>query len=211
MPKQLFEGDANEAEYWERHYREGNLAWDLGAPAPPFVDLLDGAGAPQPGRMLVLGAGRGHDAVLFAGRGFDVTAVDFAPGAVAETTQAAREANVPVEAVQHDIFAMPPDFAHRFDYVLEHTCFCAIDPTRREEYVRVVWQMLQPGGLFIALFFTHGRPGGPPFTTSEGEIRRLFEPYFSIEQVETPRRSVKPRQGLELLALMRPQEDTAVG
>ncbi len=203
MPRQLFDGNMNKAEYWERHYREGNLAWDLGAPAPPFVDLLSEPDAPQPGSMLVLGAGRGHDAVLFAQHGFDVTAVDFAYGAVVEMALAAQRANVRVNAVQQDIFAMPSEYMHRFDYALEHTCFCAIDPARRGEYVQVVQRLLKPGGLFIAIFFTHGRPGGPPFTTSEGEVRLLFEPYFSIERLETPSRSVESRQGLELLAFMR--------
>jgi SAM-dependent methyltransferase len=88
---------------------------------------------------------------------------------------------------------------------LEHTFFSAIDPGRREEYVRTVRRLLKPGGLLIALFYAHGRPGGPPFTTSEEEVRALFREDFTIERLEVPARSVKPRQGKELLALMRPK------
>lgn len=200
----MLEGDPNESAYWEEHYRTGNTGWDLGAPAPPFVDLLQGREAPQPGRMIVLGAGRGYDAVLFAGHGFDVTAVDFAEGAVQATRELAQRTQMQVEAVQHDIFSLPPEYDSGFKYVLEHTCFCAIDPARKGEYVQVVRKLLQPDGLYIALFFAHGRPGGPPYTTSAAEVRALFEPYFTIERLETPLRSIKPRQGKELLALMRP-------
>jgi SAM-dependent methyltransferase len=205
MSKSLFGGDYNDAEFWERHYREGNLAWDLGAPAPPFVDLLGEGVPPAPGSMMVLGAGRGHDALLFARHGFRVTALDFAESAVRETREAARLAGLNVETAQYDFFALPPEYDASFDYVLEHTFFSAIDPGRREEYVRTVRRLLKPGGLLIALLYAHGRPGGPPFTTSEDEVRALFRRDFTIERLEVPARSVKPRQGKELLALMRPK------
>jgi SAM-dependent methyltransferase len=194
-----------DSEYWERHYQEGTTGWDLGAPAPPFVDLLAGPWPPAPGSMIVLGAGRGHDALLFVRHGFKVTALDFAESAVRETREAARKAGLPVETARHDFFELPPEYDSSFDYVLEHTFFSAINPGRREEYVQIVHRLLKPGGLFIALFYAHGRPGGPPFTTSADEVRALFEPSFTIERLEVPVRSVKPRQGLELLALMRPK------
>ena len=193
-----------DAEFWESHYREGNTAWDLGAPAPPFVDLLAEGVPPAPGSMIVLGAGRGHDALLFARHGFRVTALDFAESAGRETQEAARVVGLSVETVRYDFFALPPEYDGAFDYVLEHTFFVAIDPGRRKEYVRIVRRLLKPGGLLIALFYAHGRPGGPPFTTSADEVRALFGQDFAIERLEVPTRSVKPRQGKELLALMRP-------
>ncbi len=194
-----------DADFWEGHYREGNTGWDLGAPAPPFVDLLAEPSPPGPGSMIVLGAGRGHDALLFARHGFRVTALDFAESAVRETREAARKAGLAVETARHDFFTLPPEYDSSFDYALEHTFFVAIDPGRREEYVQIVRRLLKPGGLFIALFYAHGRPGGPPFATSEDEVRALFDRYFTIKRLEVPVRSVKPRQGLELLALMHPK------
>lgn len=200
----LRDPDHNEAEYWEQHYREGNIGWDLGAPAPPFVTLLSEADAPAPGSLVALGAGRGNDALLFARHGFDVTALDFAESAIRETQRAASRAGVPVQTAQHDFFALPSELDHSFDYVLEHTFFSAIDPGRREDYVRTVHRLLKPGGLYIALFYAHGRPGGPPFTTSYDEVRTLFSPHFSIERLGVPGNSVAQRAGNELLALMQP-------
>jgi SAM-dependent methyltransferase len=194
-----------DAQFWEGHYQAGNPRWDLGAPAPPFVDLLAEPEPPAPGSMIVLGAGRGHDALLFARHGFEVTALDFAESAVRETRVAARKAGLAVATAQHDFFNLPTEYDSSFDYVLEHTFFSAIDPGRREEYVRIVHRLLKPDGRFIALFFAHGRHGGPPFTTSEDEVRTLFSPHFAIQRLDVPVRSVKQRQGVELLVLLRPK------
>jgi len=81
--------------------------------------------------------------------GFEVTAVDFAADAVAAMTQLA-DAQAPVQAVQADIFVLPPAFDHQFDTLLEYTCFCAIDPARRGEYVDVAERVLKPGGTYVA-------------------------------------------------------------
>ena len=43
-----------------------------------------------PGRMIVLGAGRGHDAREFSRNGFQVTTVDFASHAVQEIGESRR-------------------------------------------------------------------------------------------------------------------------
>jgi methyl halide transferase len=60
------------AEAWEQRYQKNSDRWDLGCPAPPFINLLASTNAPQPGKIAVLGCGRGHDALLFAEAGFEV-------------------------------------------------------------------------------------------------------------------------------------------
>jgi SAM-dependent methyltransferase len=191
-------------QFWESRYETGDTGWDLGQPAPPFVDLLSGPDAPSVGSMIVLGCGRGHDAIFFAQNGFQVTAVDFSRLALNDAHHNADRAGVEVELVEHDLFSLPASYDHRFDYVLEHTCFAAILPSKRNDYVQVVKRLLKPGGLYVALFFAHGRPGGPPFNTTVEEVRDLFSPYFAIERLEAPSRSIEVRMGKELFALMRP-------
>lgn len=74
-------------EFWENLYQTKKTPWDLGKPAPPLATFLQSPYAMAPGKMAVLGCGRGHECVLFAQKGFQVTGIDFAPSAVAETTQ----------------------------------------------------------------------------------------------------------------------------
>jgi methyl halide transferase len=188
-------------EGWEQRYQSGDDPWDLGYPTPPLSNLLDSAQAPPPGRMAALGIGSGLDALRFAAAGFDVVGFDFAPSAIARARQNAATQGLNVEFVQQDIFALPPEWHHSFDYVLEHTCFCAIDPTLRSAYVQVVRQLLRPEGKLIALFFTHDRDGGPPFGVTAQAIRDYFEPYFDVVMLTPATDSIAQRQGEEHLAI----------
>lgn len=192
--------DPQSSGYWENRYQEGSARWDMGQPAPAFVALLNATDAPQAGRMAVLGAGNGHDALLFANRGFEVMGFDFAPSAVQNATTAAQKQGLAVRFLQRDIFALEPEFSETFDYVLEHTCFCAIDPSQREAYVRVVRDLLRLGGELIGLFWARPQPGGPPFGTTPAEVQQQFSPYFEIKSLTLTPDSIESRRGEEYLA-----------
>lgn len=190
------------AEFWEGRYQEGTARWDLGQPAPPFVGLLQSDAAPKPGRIAVLGSGRGHDALLFAEHGFDVVGFDFAPSATADAAKAAMDRGLQAEFLQRDIFALADEFSQDFDYVLEHTCFCAILPEQRPDYVQLVQQLLKPTGELIGLFWAHARPGGPPFGVSLANLKALFYPSF-VGSFRLATESVAGRQQEEYLARLR--------
>jgi len=193
--------DVNQPNKWDADYQRGTDGWDLKGATPAFNRLATG-GHFQPGRMIVLGAGRGHDARLFARYGFRVTAVDFSEVAASEMQRLAQP-DAPIEILQSDLFALPAKFDGAFDYVLEYTCFCAIDPQRRSEYADLVTRLLKPGGLYVDLAFpldTH--QGGPPFAVSLSEVFSLFgERGFTLRQRESPVDSVAQRQGLEELLI----------
>ncbi len=187
-------------EFWESRYQDNTARWDIGQPALAFVNLLESGDRPSPGRLAALGVGRGHDALWFAEHGFDVVGVDFAPSAIAESQAAAAQRNAAADFLQADIFDLPDALTHQFDYVLEHTCFCAIDPSRRSDYVDVVRRLLKPTGEFIGLFWAHSRPGGPPFGSSPQEIRSLFSSHFDVRSLTPVAKSVPKRQNEEYLA-----------
>jgi SAM-dependent methyltransferase len=189
------------AEYWNERYRRGEDAWDLGTPTPVFARMIE-AHRLVPGRMLVLGCGRGHDAVLFAQSGFSVTAVDFSEEVIGNARQVATAAGVTIEFLCEDLFALPPRTGSSFDYVLEYVTYCAIDPVKRADFAAMVSTVLRPGGTFIALFFpVEGRSGGPPFGVDQEEVMALFGRHFDLLVSETPVHSVRPRFGRELLTL----------
>ena len=107
----------------------------------------------------------------------------------------------PVEILQADIFTLPETLDNSFDYVLEYTCFCAIDPNRRAEYANLVERLLKPNGIYIDLAFPlDGRRGGPPFSVTEAEVFDLFQKRgFKLLSRERPAESVSPRRDAEEL------------
>jgi SAM-dependent methyltransferase len=197
------DGDRLSASFWEGRYQNATARWDLGQPAPPLVHYFTSPDAPQSGRTVVLGSGSGHDAVFLAQQGFEVTGVDFSPAAIAAAQQRAVAAKVSANWLQRNIFDLVPAYELQFDYVVEHTCFCALEPDLRDRYVQLVHQLLRPGGHLIGVFFTHDRPGGPPFGSHPDELQQLFGQYFQICDLAVTPHSVGDRLGDEHLGLFR--------
>jgi len=193
--------DVSSPEFWEDLYHRGADGWEMGRPAPPLVDFVDAT--PPPGRRVAVpGCGRGHDARFLAARGYEVTGVDFSDAALRDARALARRDGVDVRWEQRDIFALSGDFPRAFDGAWEYTCYCAIDPARRAEYVRTLAAIVRPGGWLLACFFPlRTVAAGPPFPVSEDEIRRLFVPPFRIERAFAPVRSARGRQGREWMVL----------
>jgi SAM-dependent methyltransferase len=194
--------DPNSSDFWDTLYKSNNFHWDLGGPTPVFQQLVARA-VLEPGKLLVLGAGQGHDARLFAQGGFEVTAVDFSVEA-ARSMRQFEDPDFPVEIVQADFFSLPPTWNGRYDYVLDYTSFCAILPQRRSEYADLVARLLKPGGQYIILAFPIGwRSGGPPYVVQPQAIIELFaERGFILQLHEIPSISAVGRAGHEELLIL---------
>ncbi|OGG44845.1 MAG: hypothetical protein A3F84_00505 [Candidatus Handelsmanbacteria bacterium RIFCSPLOWO2_12_FULL_64_10] len=191
-----------DAAYWQAVYDEHETPpWDKGEPAPPLVRAVRGARLPKGTRALTPGCGRGHEALFLAREGFEVTAVDFAPGAVAYLK--ARAGGLPIQALERDLFSLGEDMAGRFDLVVEHTCFCAIPVEMRDAYAEVVAKVLTDSGRIIGLFYETEKEDGPPFRTTDEDVRRHFEGYFDILGCARPEDSFENRLGKEWLVEMR--------
>ncbi|HEV8306468.1 MAG TPA: methyltransferase domain-containing protein [Methylomirabilota bacterium] len=193
----------SEPAFWRGLYERGGDRWDLGRPTPPLVEYL--ARHRLPGeRVAVPGCGRGHDARAFARIGFHVWGFDFAPQAIGEARTLAAAEGLPIVFEERDVFGLAADYAGFFDGVWEYTSYCAIDPARRPEYVRLVRTLLKPDGWLLACFFpVREGAGGPPFPTTEAEVRRLFTPAFTLEESHVPRSSAAGRQGIEWFVVAR--------
>jgi SAM-dependent methyltransferase len=186
--------------FWDAMFRADSGGWELGRPSPPLETwFLEHS--PKDLRALVVGCGRGHDARMLARLGARVTAIDLAPTAIAEA-RAATDPALAVDFQQRDLFTLAGGPAE-FDLVVEHTCFCAIDLARRDEYVDCVADVLRPGGALVGLFYAHGRAGGPPFTTSRDEVVARFARRFDVVRLETAANSILVRHRHELLAELR--------
>jgi SAM-dependent methyltransferase len=145
---------------------------------------------------------------MFAQKGFDVTAVDFASSATTALEIISEEKNVNVQILQTDMFCLTPKYDNVFDYVIEQTCFCAVNPERRQEYERLVYKILKPGGKLIGLWFPLDKTisdGGPPWGTTIDEVKSIFKNDWIIENEEFPEKSIQPRKNREKLIIFEKQ------
>jgi len=187
----------NEPSFWEGLYDRGGDRWELGRPTPPLEAYLRRSPPPR-GSIAVLGCGRGHDARLLARLGYRVWGFDFSARAIREAHALTEPEGLEIVFEQRDVFALGRDYAGFFDGVWEYTCFCAIDPLRREEYVGLVRRLLKPDGWLLACFFpVREGTGGPPFPATRAQIRRLFLPAFVFVEEYVPAESAEGREGIE--------------
>ena len=83
-----------------------------------------------------------------------------------------------------------------FDWVFEHTLFCAIQPDQRPDYVQAVRRWLKPEGHFLAVYYIIPDKEGPPFGSTREEILERFSPFFNRLEDWVPR-SYPNRANLE--------------
>ena len=184
---------------WEQLYREGETPWEKGAPHPALIRWLNEN--PLSGRVLVPGCGFGYDVRALAATGAEVVGLDMAPFAIAAAGKFPRCGRE--SYVVGDLFD-PGVMRGTFDWIFEHTCFCAIRPDRREEYASRVAALIEPGGCFLAIFFLNPDHDeeGPPYGCHVDELDALFSPRFELisEQGNLP--TYPGREGRELLRLL---------
>lgn len=193
--------DANNDSWWTNIYCTETPRWDLGAPAHALPSLVPKLKL-QRARILVAGAGTGNDAAWFAEQGHLVTAVDFSEEAILRA-KAKYEHLSNLKFLRADIFAPPPEFTAAFDVVFEHTLFCAITPSRRDELIKIWRRVLTDDGHLMGVFFVMDKPIGPPYGGSEWELRQRLHKGFQPLYWTRLRDSQANRLGHELFLYAR--------
>ena len=190
-------------EYWETRYQTGDMPWEKGEPSPGLVDFLAAHPDLPRGTVCVPGCGTGHDARAWAAAGFDVFGFDVAPSAIRLASERTRAAGLAAQFQLVDFLHDAPPFL--FDWVFEHTLFCAIQPDQRDDYVGATLRWLKPGGQYLAINYLIADQDGPPFGTTRDELWQRFSPHFKLRQEWVPR-SYPNRTGLELMLWWRRSE-----
>src|SRR5579864_2182421 len=123
-------------DYWENRYQTGDMQWEKGAPSPGLVDFLAAHPDLKCGSVCVPGCGTGHDVRAFAATGFDAFGFDLAPSAIRLAEERTKAAGLKAKFALVDFLRDEPP--QKFDWLFEHTLFCAIRPGERDDYVRAV-------------------------------------------------------------------------
>jgi cyclopropane fatty-acyl-phospholipid synthase-like methyltransferase len=140
------------------------------------------------------GCGTGHDVRTWAAAGFPTAGLDIAPSAIRLAREKTSAAGLRAEFHLLDFLTAEP--IALFDWLFEHTLFCAIQPQQRDQYLNAVLRWLKPGGQYLAVNYFIPDQDGPPFGTTRDEIWSRFSPHFLLREEWGPR-SYPNRVGLE--------------
>lgn len=179
--------------YWENRYSKGETGWDIGHSSPAILSYFVDNNINKTAKILIPGAGNAYEAEALHTLGYTVDVVDLADHPLQNLRK--RVPSFPTnQCIQGDFFALDKTY----DYIVEQTFFCALDPTLRKAYATKMQSLLKPAGKLIGLLFNKPLLGGPPFGGNEKEYRDLFSQHFSILEMNLCQNSIKPRQGNEL-------------
>ncbi len=181
---------------WESRYQSGDMPWEKGEASPGLVDFLSAHPQLERGTVAVPGCGTGHDVRSWARAGFEAWGFDLAPSAIRLATEKTAAAGLTAQFRQRDFLKEAPE--QRFDWLFEHTLFCAIDPSQRDDYLQAVLRWLKPGGQFLAVHYMIRDTEGPPWGAHQEELMERFAPSFEFVEGWVPR-SYPNRTGLELM------------
>lgn len=165
--------------FWDERYAAGFTPWDArGVPAAltRFIEASD------PGRrVLVPGCGSAYEAGYLHALGFEVTAIDIAPAALARARQVLGDEVADRVLRQADLFTLDLDV----DWIYERALLCALPYRLWPDYAGAVRRLLRPGRLLAGFFYVHqvadGPRRGPPFPAHRAEIDGLFADGFRCE------------------------------
>ncbi|MBW4430978.1 MAG: class I SAM-dependent methyltransferase [Pelatocladus maniniholoensis HA4357-MV3] len=131
------------------------------------------------GTVLDLGTGPGTQAIALAKKGFRATGTDISEAAITQAESKAKEEGLDITFRQDDIFHS--HLNQEFDFVFDRGCFHVFHPDLRQDYVRIVHNLIKPKGYLFLKCFSHleTREEGPYRFTPE-EIKKNFGDRFNV-------------------------------
>lgn len=183
-------------EFWNLRFEAAFTPWDQGGvPAclrQYVVDRLSAAQSPpsEKYRVLIPGCGFAHEVKLFADLGWDVTAIDFSPAAVAQARRTLGVGSALASMVKEQDFFGETVGSERFDIVYERAFLCALPRKLWRNWAQRVAQIIPPGGQLVGFFFSDVSDKGPPFGLAHEELEALLLPNFARTQLQKPADSI---------------------
>ncbi|KPQ40245.1 MAG: Thiopurine S-methyltransferase (TPMT) [Phormidium sp. OSCR] len=195
--------DANPSRWFEQVYTtaEGEadaIPWALMQPNPHLLAWLDQRGPNSSQRALVVGCGLGDDAEALAEQGYQVTAFDISPTAIAWCKE--RFPNSSVNYQVADLFEFAQTHSQAFDLVFECRTIQALPLKVRQPTLRAICQFLAPNGtlfLITNIREDEAEPDGPPWPLSESELQQISQHGLQEVQRHRPSGTNRPTLCLE--------------
>lgn len=161
-------------------YLRGDAPWDTGITPPEVVEFLERT---PPGNALDLGCGTGTNAVAMARRGWKVTGVDFAGGAIRRARRKAAQAGVAADFLVADVSDLS-GLSGPYDYALDLGCLHGLPERQRAGYAAGLARLVRPGGLYMLYAWLPREHSGRRAGMTREEAESMLRPAFVLERME---------------------------
>jgi hypothetical protein len=164
--------------FWDERFERGFTPWDQGGVPLALRDFV--ARSVGSRRTLIPGCGAAYELAFLSNMGWDTTAIDFSPAAVAIARQAV--AQWADRVVLADFFKWKPDAP--LELIYERAFLCALPRALWPQLAARYAELLPRGALLAGFFFFDDSEKGPPFGISTERLDELLTPNFDrIEDV----------------------------
>jgi SAM-dependent methyltransferase len=189
------------AVYW-LIYRLGLIVWQRQAPPAELVAIVEGPAPLPAGRALDLGCGTGTDTIYLASHGWEVTAVDVVPQALATARRRAVAAGGAPRFILGDVTRLRElDVGDGYTLLLDFGCFHTLPEDQRPAYVTSVSLAAAPDATLLLYGFRQPPKAAPMHAgVTPEEIQRRFVPAgwhvvhadrTSVETMAAPRADIR--------------------
>jgi len=163
--------------YAEAKGDTAQVPWAKNQPHPFLQEWLS-INSPQAAEKtaLVIGCGLGDDAELLASLGYQVTAFDISPTAIAWCQQ--RFPDSSVNYLVADLFNLDPQWQGKYDFVFECKTIQALPLNMRSQVIQKITALVAPQGTLLVIARHRDAdtiPDGPPWALSDAELSQFIE------------------------------------
>ena len=188
--------------FWDNKYKKNEFSWDIGKPTPFFVNWSKSIKNKNSKNILIPGCGISSDVLFLAKSGFNVFACDFSDTAIKTLYFCNKQNNTDIKLIHQDFFNLNNQYNSFFDYILEYTFYCAINPSKRLLYVKNCNKLLKDNGMLVGILLPIGDntvASNPPFEVTLNELEDNFCSFFELEKLYPNNLSIQKRKGIEYI------------
>lgn len=181
-------------DFWNQRWEKNETGWDIGYASPAIIQYFEEI-KDKNAKILIPGCGNAYEAESLLKLGFNnIHILDISEIAI-QNLQEKYKNNPEIKIINEDFF----DHQSSYDFIIEQTFFCALNPNLRLNYVKKMHELLKPNGVLMGLLFnTIFEKAGPPFGGLKSEYEILFKDNFKIIHLNETSKSIPPRLGHEI-------------
>ena len=186
-------------DFWHERWQTGQIGFHQSTVHPFLARWWPTLGVPATARVYVPLCGRSLDMAWLAARGHAIVGSELSPIAIreffasqrleplrSELGNCVRHTAGPYTILEGDALALTCDQTGPIDAVYDRAALVALPPDMRVAYAASLARLTSPGvrALLVAFEYPQEMKGGPPFSVAAAEIRELFDPAFTVREVE---------------------------